>query len=263
MLTLDILSSQPNIGIPNDIPGLMPLGKNYATSLFINEEFCTAIDRIFGSMKVMVTLSVYFMWNPTYAWSLDIPEPETYPNISHPSYGKGFGIPCENSINDRICFIISSEQSFQSVDIAIPYSEHATFISMYLGLGKSDIAKILGISRPTLYAWISGESEPHVDNHKELLCRLGKMLAIHCGNSHRPLYHRFVEERLPNQDRSILELLLEKPWDEDRIKGLLFVAHQLTTERDRRLGYAHHEIGLSRQRQEANLLDNLISVDQG
>lgn len=143
---------------------------------------------------------------------------------------------------------------------AIPYSEHASLVSSALGLGKSDVARILGISRPTLYSWIKGNSEPRESDHPERLRKLGELTAEICKDSKRPLYHRFVEEPLPNQSSSILNLLLAEEWDVVQIRQLLVEARRLTTERDQRLGHAM-PISISKSKQESNLLDNSIALN--
>ena len=142
----------------------------------------------------------------------------------------------------------------------IPYSEHASLVSFALGLGKSDVARILGISRPTLYSWIKGESEPRASDHPDRLRKLGELTAEICKESKRPLYHRFVEEPLVNQYSSILTLLLADVWNETQLRPLLAEARRLTSERDQRLGHAI-PINISKSKQEANLLDNSIALN--
>jgi len=143
---------------------------------------------------------------------------------------------------------------------AIPYSEHASLVSSALGLGKSDVARILGISRPTLYSWIKGNSEPRESDHPERLRKLGELTAEICKESKRPLYHRFVEEPLPNQPVSIFNLLLADDWDIAELRKLFAEARRLTSERDQRLGHAT-PINASKSKQESNLLDNSIALN--
>lgn len=162
--------------------------------------------------------------------------------------------------NTEQLFIIDQTPRFISEDNAsvIPYSEHASLVSTVLGLGKSDIARILGVSRPTLYSWIKGSSEPKENNHPERLRTLGELTLACCTETKRPLYHRFVEEPLPGETDSILNLLLAEQWDLDRLQQLLTEARRLTAERDQRLGHAI-PVKTSRSRQESNLLDNSIA----
>lgn len=144
--------------------------------------------------------------------------------------------------------------------VVIPFSEHASLVSSALGLGKSDIARILGISRPTLYSWIKGSSEPRESDHPERLRKLGDLTAEICKESKRPLYHRFVEELLPNQTVSIFTLLLAEDWDTTELRKLLAEARRLTSDRDQRLGHST-PINVNKSKQESNLLDNSIALN--
>ncbi len=160
-------------------------------------------------------------------------------------------------IIEQLPKFVQEEASNNSV--ATPFSEHASLVSAALGLGKSDIARILGISRPTLYSWIKGASEPRDSDHPERLRRLGELTAEICKESKRPLYHRFVEEPLPNQPISIFNLLLAEDWDIAELRKLLAEARRLTSERDQRLG--HTPISVNKAKQESNLLDNSIALN--
>ncbi|MGD0960364.1 MAG: hypothetical protein ABSB19_11205 [Methylomonas sp.] len=152
------------------------------------------------------------------------------------------------------------QENTQDASAIIPYSEYASLVSFALGLGKSDIARILGISRPTLYSWIKGSSEPRESDHPDRLRQLGELTYEICCETKRPLYHRFVEEPLPDQANSILKLLLEEDWNLVEIRQLLAEARRLTAERDQRLGHAI-PINISKSQQESNLLDNSIALN--
>lgn len=163
--------------------------------------------------------------------------------------------------------IIDQMPRFVQEDIAneaatIPFSEYASLVSSALGLGKSDVARILGISRPTLYSWIKGTSEPRESDHPERLRKLGELTAEICRESKRPLYHRFVEEPLPNETTSIFNLLLAEQWDSTQLRQLLAEARRLTSERDQRLGH-DIPINVNQAQKETNLLDNSIALNLG
>lgn len=152
------------------------------------------------------------------------------------------------------------ENNISNDATAIPFSEHASLVSSALGLGKSDIARILGISRPTLYSWIKGITEPSTNDHPERLRTLGELTCEICKESKRPLYHRFVEEPLHNQTSSILNLLLSEDWELKQLRQLLSEARRLTSVRDQRLGHVT-PIKVSPSKQELNLLDNSIALN--
>ena len=154
-------------------------------------------------------------------------------------------------------------EEHQSTDLnAIPFSEHASLVSTALGLGKSDVARILGISRPTLYSWIKGTSEPRENDHPERLRLLGELTRKICKETSRPLYHRYVEAPLPNQTDSIFSLLQAEQWDSSKISNLLAQARRLTLERDQRLGH-DIPVNVSNAKQDNNLIDNSIALNLG
>jgi DNA-binding transcriptional regulator YiaG len=198
----------------------------------------TGIPFIAGTTLVLASIS----WQPSNQNSSDFATYENKPN--------------QLLIIDQAPRIIEEKNTTDST--TIPYSAYASLVSSALGLGKSDIARILGVSRPTLYSWIKGNSEPRESNHPERLRTLGELVREICGETERPLYHRFVEEPLPGETNSILSLLLAKKWGSERLQQLLAEALRLTTERDQLLGHAI-PVKTSRSRQESNLLDNSIA----
>jgi hypothetical protein len=248
MLTMEPLVSQPPILFSGCTPGLLPLGGNRATSFSGSDELTALIDGALAPIKGMAVLGACV----TICLS---EQPSRLPE-------ERSGVRLDRPWGDGICYFFPRMEAFQATSPSVPYREHAALLTTCLGLGKSDISRILGVSRPTLYSWISGDSEPQERDHPELLRRLGEMVADCCRTTRRPLYHRFVEEPLPKQDQSIHGLLLQKPWDEERLRRLLSIARQMTTERDQRLGHLARS-STSRQQREANLLDSLVAVDQG
>lgn len=139
----------------------------------------------------------------------------------------------------------------------LPYRESARLIAQRLSLNKSDLAKLFSISRPTLYSWISGDSEPREELHRLRLSFLGGIASdLFRGNS-RPLYHRFVYEPMPGETDSIFEGLGEETWDEDALRRLFRKAESLTLKRDEHLTTAHRS---TPDAQEQNLQDNLLSL---
>ena len=144
----------------------------------------------------------------------------------------------------------------------IPFSEHASLVSTALGLGKSDVARILGISRPTLYSWIKSTSEPRENDHPERLRQLGELTRAICQETSRPLYHRYVEAPLPNQTDSIFTLLQAEQWDLSKIRSLLAEARRLTLERDQRLGH-DIPVNVSKAKQETKVISEEDFTNSG
>jgi len=137
--------------------------------------------------------------------------------------------------------------------------EHALAVCTVLGLSKSEVARILGVSRPALYAWINGESEPQGAN-AERLRGLGRLAAGVCRDTHRPLFHGYVSEALPGEPSSLLDLLLAGAWDEPRLGRLFAEARRLTTARDARIARSKPSSMPSEAVQEDILSDNLKAL---
>lgn len=151
-----------------------------------------------------------------------------------------------------------SQSDVPTALVTIPLREHAARISTDLGLGKSDIARIFDISRPTLYSWIKGETEPKEDRQAERVRQLGELVAAVCLPNQAPIYDRFVEYALPGETTSILEHLRQPEWDLPTLQRLLTDARRLTDERARRL-LAQAGTG-ARSRGDVTLADNLIDL---
>lgn len=114
-----------------------------------------------------------------------------------------------------------------------------------LALNKSQLADVLGVSRPTLYDWFDGK-EPNAANAERLeaLLRLISRAGV---TGTRPLNARFVRRPLRESGPSLLDALRLDPLDDGRIIDLLREARELTEgaasqrlereERLRALGY--------------------------
>ena len=142
---------------------------------------------------------------------------------------------------------------------AMPFSERALLVCSSLGISKSELARIFGVSRPALYAWVSGESEPQGANAQRLRI-LGLLVTEVCRETRRPLFHRFVNEPLPGETESIVDVLLSDAWDEPRLRRLFAEARRLTTERDARIARAKLDLVSTADVQEKALHDNLVAL---
>lgn len=152
-----------------------------------------------------------------------------------------------------------AQEETATPDPATPFREHAALASHALGLGKSQVARILGVSRVTLYDWLKGKREPKEGDNPERLRVLGTLAAEVCTTDQRPIYHRFVEHSLPGQSASILDLLMQPEWDLPRIRTLLHEARRLTIERDQRIAANSPPAKMSDSDRQGIYIDNLIA----
>ena len=130
-----------------------------------------------------------------------------------------------------------------------------------LSVNKSELARTLRVSRPTVYDWLDG-GEPNADNRSRIrtLLRLVSECRVSANN---PLFPRFVRSPLEPGDRSLLELLGEEMIDEVAAKSVIRRAKALgdavdgeREEREARLREAGFEEPDAEQRR-ANVATNV------
>jgi DNA-binding XRE family transcriptional regulator len=147
--------------------------------------------------------------------------------------------------------------SAQAWSQSLAFSECAKALALRFSISKSDLAKLFGVSRPTFYAWMKGESEPRDEIHRRKLLLLGSLANELFQPGSRPLYHRFVYEPMLGETRSLYQALKAQSWDELALRQLIARAIQLSAQRDRHMG-AQEDV--PRDIQEQNLQDNLLSL---
>lgn len=87
-------------------------------------------------------------------------------------------------------------------------SEKIQKVLSFYNLGKSHLCKILGISRPSLYAWIDGNSEPEPQNFAKVE-QLYSIIGELSGADNISIHHSFVDNALPGQNKSLYQLFVE------------------------------------------------------
>ena len=103
------------------------------------------------------------------------------------------------------------------------------YISKSLSFGKSDIARVLHVSRQAVYDWIGGTA-PSPENERRLL-QIARIASEFVSSTGVPIMRRFVIELSANWSRALSDMLEEDPWDEDRLQSALAEARARTTER--------------------------------
>ena len=127
----------------------------------------------------------------------------------------------------------------QSQHIAtLPIARQVRELQAALSVNKSELARILRVSRPTVYDWLEG-GEPNADNRLRIRTLVG--LVSECRvSANNPLVPRFVRFALAPGDRSVLELLGEEAIDEvtakDVIRRAKALGDAMDAEREEREG---------------------------
>ena len=143
----------------------------------------------------------------------------------------------------------------------LPIARQVRELQAALSVNKSELARILRVSRPTVYDWLDG-GEPKADNRLRIGTLVG--LVSECRvSANNPLVPRFVRSALESGDPSLLELLGEEAIDEVTAKDVIRRAKALGDamdawrgEREARLREAGFEEVDDEQRS-ANLATNL------
>ncbi|MYA17145.1 MAG: hypothetical protein F4Z28_10445 [Gammaproteobacteria bacterium] len=118
----------------------------------------------------------------------------------------------------------------------LPVARQVRELQAALSLNKSELARVLRVTRPTVYDWLDG-GEPNVDN----VARIGQLLRLVSQarvSSRNPLFPRFVRSPLDAGGPALLDLLGEEtigePAVRDAIQRAKGLGDALDTRRRRR-----------------------------
>ncbi len=106
------------------------------------------------------------------------------------------------------------------------FSDQVDLIGDTLGCNRSQIARILQISRPTLYAWLEG-AEPNSRKRDRLLHVL-RLISRAGITPENPLHPRFLRHPLRDQGLSLLEMLKRSAFPEETFLQSLIQAREMT-----------------------------------
>ena len=138
----------------------------------------------------------------------------------------GFFLKSLDEWNPRLAFLvfprITSSSRIDRRDIGrfvlqpqhistLPIARQVRELQAALSINKSELARILRVSRPTVYDWLDG-GEPNADNRLRIRTLVG-LVAEARVSANKPLFPRFVRSALEPGDRSLLELLGEETID--------------------------------------------------
>ena len=147
----------------------------------------------------------------------------------------------------------------------LPIARQVRELQAALSVNKSELARILRVSRPTVYDWLEG-GEPNAGNR----VRIGRLVGLVARarvSGNEPLFPRFVRFPVEAGGRNLLELLGEEVIDEvaaksviRRAKGFGDAIDAQREEREARLREAGFEEVDPEQRR-ANLATNVALLE--
>ena len=99
----------------------------------------------------------------------------------------------------------------------LPVADQVRELQTALSVNKSELARILRVSRPTVYDWLD-DGQPNADNRARIrtLLRLLWESGVTPAN---PLFPRFVRSALEPGDRPLLDILGEETIDEAAVRS--------------------------------------------
>ena len=148
---------------------------------------------------------------------------------------------------------------------ALPVAQQVRELQTALSVNKSELARVLRVSRPTIYDWLD-DGQPNDAN----LSRIGTLLRLLRESrisSANPLFPRFVRAPLESGGRALVDVLVETTIDEAAARNAIRKAKALgdairsrSAERESRLRAAGFEEPDAEQRK-ANLAANVALME--
>lgn len=120
----------------------------------------------------------------------------------------------------------TGSKSFVSVE------EQINVILSFYNLGKSHLSKIMGVSRPALYAWIRRESNPDEKNLDKINQLYSIAKRIDCTLEHS-IFHGFIDRPMFGCEESLLNVLAKKPKLDSDIEKQIKTAYDMSILRER------------------------------
>ncbi|HOE99405.1 MAG TPA: helix-turn-helix transcriptional regulator [Rectinema sp.] len=169
--------------------------------------------------------------------------------------------------------IFSSASAFSSImslDRTVQFpiepivSDKIRAIISFFGLSKSDLARILHVSRPSLYAWLKGQSEPGLENMRTIQ-KLYSLIEPSETGTWYPIFYGYIEKPFGAFKKSLIEALSEPELDEEEIRAMVKEIRQMSQKRTERLAEseAKSKVILSEESKKKILEDNLLSIYRG
>ncbi len=157
--------------------------------------------------------------------------------------------------------IDSPINNFGSLENFASIAEKLSAIFAFFGLSKIDLAQILHVSRPSLYAWLNGQSEPGLENMRAIQ-KLYSLIEPSETGTWSPIFYGYIEKPLGAFKKNLIEALSESELDEKEIRAMVKEIRQMSQKRSERLAEseAKSKVILSEESKKKILEDNLLSI---
>jgi hypothetical protein len=98
------------------------------------------------------------------------------------------------------------------------YSEQLEDINIFFSFNKTELSNIFGVSRVTIYDWLSGKTTPTGDNAKKI-SSIHKLLCT-IPNKGKPISRTYLRQNISKYDRSLMEIFISSQNIVEEYQGL-------------------------------------------
>lgn len=168
--------------------------------------------------------------------------------------------PLDGKFSSAMTIIITPEIYLQPQSEVL-VSEKLRAILDCFGLNKSDLARILGVSRPAVYAWLAGQSEASEDNLR-VIQDLYSMVEPSEQGSWFPIFHSYLERPIPPFKKSLIDMLADPQIDVKEVRGVVRTLRQMSQKRSEKLAEseAKSRVIHTSESQQRILDENLLGI---
>lgn len=126
----------------------------------------------------------------------------------------------------------------------MPVADAVALVRSTLGLNMSEMARVLGVERPTVYSWLSGNAHPRLRNYRRL-SRITSLIRRYASQA-EPL--RAIVRTPDESGRSLVDILAEPSLPEsDLVSRMIHAVAETPEGADRRARSSRlHQIAESR-----------------
>ena len=188
-------------------------------------------------MELMTTLS-------TSSETFDISVTNGYPNyninlskqalILAASSVNNFASPLSSFIPETSISCINFSVDKTQTDV-IPIADKIKKVLKFYSLGKTYLCKIVGITRPTLYAWLDGRANPNKTKFLKIEQLYSISNDIDKNNTHN-IFNDFIDYPLPGYSESLLDTLISsKDLTTSYVINYIKEAYKISVKRDKNI----------------------------
>jgi len=157
--------------------------------------------------------------------------------------------------------IIITPQGYSKPHIDLLVSDQLRDILGYYGLSKSDLARILGVSRPAVYAWLDGQSEPSTDNLL-VIQKLYSIVEPPEQGTWTSVFHGYIERPITPFKKSLIDMLSDPKIDSNEVRDVVKALRQMSQKRSEKFSESEAKARVVHTKESQNRIldENLLGI---